>query len=338
MDKLQAIEYFNRAAETGSFSAAARSFDVSTSAVTQLLASLERSLGVLLFHRTSRGVSLTSDGERYYLVSRSVTSELHAVEQRLGPRGARPRGTLTVGMRSNIAQGCVLPHIGRFLSSFPDIELVLKPVETWDQLEAQDLDVAVMTGWPPKRDYVVRYLAQGSNVVCASPEYWSREGTPAQPEDLARHHFLLFRSLGGTLLDRWTFEKNGERRVVDVKGRLLSDMGSWVDVAACAGTGVICKSDLTLKPHLRSGLLIRVLTDWHVLESPLYFAVYRRRQRQSKLVRVFLDFLIEVFAKLESERPTAGGNITTRALTPEWYGHAQGRLSDYLTRRRKEAL
>ena len=334
MDKLRAIEYFNRATETGSFSAAARSFDVSTSAVTQLLASLDRSLGVLLFHRTSRGISLTSDGKRYYRVSRLVAGELQAVEQRLGPSGARPRGMLTVGMRSNVAQGCVLPRIGRFLATFPEIELILKPVESIEQIEAQDIDLAVMTGWPPERDYVVRYLAQTHLVVCASPEYWLREGKPEHPEELARHHCLLLRSSGGALLDRWTFEKNGERRVVDVKGRLLSDVGSWVDVAACAGVG-ICKLD---RHYFTAGKLVPVLTDWQVLEAPLHFAVYRPAQRQSKLVRVFLDFLVEVFAELESECDSASDHLTARVSTPEWYGHAHGRQSDYLTRRRKDAL
>ena len=81
-----------------------------------------------------------------------------------------------------------------------------------------------------------------------------------------------------------------------------------------------------------------MLTDWQVLESPLHFAVYRRSLRKSKLVRVFLDFLIEVFAELESERPTAAGNLASRVPTPEWYGHAHGRQSAYSTRRRKDAL
>src|SRR5437660_1423629 len=115
MDKLRAIHYFNRSAETGSFAAAARSLDVSPPAVTQLVASLEVSLGVALFYRSTRGISLTADGERYYEVSRTAADELQDIEQRLRARGTKPRGTLTIGMRSAVGQNCVMPRIARFL-------------------------------------------------------------------------------------------------------------------------------------------------------------------------------------------------------------------------------
>lgn len=337
MDKLRAIQYFNRTAKIGSFAAAARSFDVSTPAVTQLVAALERSLGVMLFHRTTRGISLTSDGERYYAVSRIAAADLHDIEQRLGPRGAKPRGTLTVGMYSSLGQNCVMPRIGRFLASFPDIELLVRTVETLAELEKQDFDLAVMTGWPPERDFVVRPLAQSRNVVCASPEYWLQAGKPNVPEDLRNHHCLVFRSTGGALLDRWTFEKNGERRTVDVGSHLLSDSSTWIDEAACAGVGVVRRADLSLGRYLSSGMLFPVLTDWEALDAPSHFALYRPAQRRSKMVRVFLDFLVEMFAELERERPAALGGIAPRMPKPEWFGRAHGRQSAFATRRRKAA-
>jgi DNA-binding transcriptional LysR family regulator len=334
MDKMRAIQYFNRAAEAGTFAAAARSFDVSTPAVTQLVAALERSLGTTLFHRTGRGLALTADGERYYEVSRVAAAGLVEVEKRLGQRGAKPRGTLTVGMRSSVAQNCVMPRIARFLERFPDIELVAKPVETLEEFDAQDVDLVVTTGWPPERDFVVRPLAQTRNMVCASPEYWLREGKPEEPEALRNHHCLVFRSSGGALLDRWTFERNGERRTVDVSSRLLSYHGTWIQEAACAGAGVIRAGDLSLVRFISSGLLVPALTDWEALDSPSHFVVYRQGQRRSKLVRVFVDFLIEVFAELEVHRPAALGHPMLREPMPEWFGRARGRQSEYAARRR----
>ena len=103
MDKLRAIQYFNHAAESGSFASAARSMNVSAPAVVQLVGALERSLGRALFHRTTQGLTLTADGDRYYTVSRQIVADLRDVEQRLGPRGAPPRGTLVVGMRPSVA-------------------------------------------------------------------------------------------------------------------------------------------------------------------------------------------------------------------------------------------
>jgi DNA-binding transcriptional LysR family regulator len=335
MDKLRAIQYLACAAETGSFSAAAKALDVSTPAVAQLIRALERSLGVVLFHRTTRGLSLTADGERYYETSRKVTADLHDLEQNLGPRGAKPRGTLTVGMREGVGLNCVMPRITRFLARFPDVELVTRSVGSFRSLDELNLDLAVLTGWPPEGDIVVLPLAQTRHVVCASPEYWKRQGKPQEPEELRKHDCLVVRSFSGVLLDHWIFEKKGERRTVDVKSRLLSNARPWIDEAACVGAGVIRLADITLSRHLSSGLLVPVLTDWEALEAPTIFAVYRRSQRHSKLVRVFLDFLVEVFAELERERTPELASGLARVPEPEWFGRAHGRQSNYVARGRK---
>ena len=337
MDKLRAIQYFNRTVEAGSFAAAARSLEVSTPAVSQLVGALERSAGVILFHRSTRGLSLTPDGERYYETSRKVAADLHALEQRLSPRGAKPRGTLTVGMRTTVGQNCVMPQITRFLARYPDIELVIKPVAATQDIGEQSLDVAVLIGWPPERDLVVRHLAQTRFVVCASPHYWTRAGRPQQPEELRDHHCLLVHNMEGMLMDRWTFAKAGERRTVDVRSRLVSHDRVWLDEAACAGAGVVRLADLTLIRYLSSGSLVPVLTDWEALEAPTIYAVYPPHQRQSKRVRVFLDFLLEVFAEIEAERTPASAGYGLRPPKPEWWGRAQGRRSEYVPRRPKGA-
>jgi DNA-binding transcriptional LysR family regulator len=337
MDKLRAIQYLTRAVEAGSFAAAAKSLDVSTPAVAQLVRALERSLGVVLFHRTTRGLSLTADGERYYEKSRKITADLLDLEQGIGPDGAKPRGTLTVGMRQAVGQNCVMPRITRFLERFPDVELVSKPARTVRDIDEEKLDVVVLIGWPSERDLVVRPLAQTRYVVCASPEYWMRAGRPHEPEELRNHHCLLFRSSAEILLDRWIFEKKGERRTVDVKSRLLSDDRPWLDEAACAGAGVIRLADLTLSRYLSSGLLVPVLTDWEALEAPTIYAAYRRGQRQSKLVRVFLDFLVEVFTELERERMPAPTSGIVRVSKPEWFGRTRGRQSAYVARGRRSS-
>lgn len=335
MDKLRAIEYFNRTVESVSFTAAARSLNVSTPAVTQLIGALERSLGVALFHRTTHGVTLTPEGERYYETSRRLASELHDLELRFAPRGTKPRGTLRVGMRSVVRRNCVMPRVARFLERYPDIQLVTKSLHTMQPFDAENLDIAVQVGWPAQRELAVRQLAQTRNIVCASPEYWMRMGRPQEPEALRGHHCLLFRSAVGVLLDRWSFEKGSERCTVDVKSRLLSDDRDEIDGAACAGAGVIRVADLTASPYLSSGELVPVLTDWEAVDAPLIFATYRRSEHHSKLVRAFVDFLVEVFAELEAERaPLVAGSVV-RVPKPDWWSRARGRHSSYVARRRK---
>jgi DNA-binding transcriptional LysR family regulator len=269
MDKLRAIQYLKCAVEAGSFTSAAKSLGVSAPAVAQLIGALERSLGIVLLHRTTRGLSLTPDGARYHETSRRLAAELHQLEQSLGPRGEKPRGTLTVGMREAIGLNCIMPRITRFLERFPEIDLVTKPARTVRDIGELKLDVAVLIGWPSERDLVVRPLAQTRYVVCASPGYWMRKGRPHEPDDLDHHHCLLFRSSAEILLDRWIFEKNGVHRNVDVKSSLLSDDRPWLDEAACAGAGVIRAADLTVNRYLSSGLLVPVLTDWEAFADDL---------------------------------------------------------------------
>src|SRR5258706_6961214 len=331
MDKLRAIKYFNRAVQSETFAATAREFDVSTPAITQLISALERSLGTLLFHRSNRGLRLTADGERYYAMSKSVVETIQAVEQALSPGTIRPRGILTIGMRVGLAQYLIMPRLPQFLERYPEIELVLKQVEKLNEIDTQDVDVALMSGWPPDRDFVVTPLAQNRNVVCASPDYWARHGKPRVPEDLLEHECLVMESSSGALLDRWLFVKNGEQRAVDVPSRVFSHQITWIHEAACAGAGVIRVADLGIGRHLAAGLLEPALVDWEALEAPLHFALYRPTQRRSKRVRAFVDFAIEVYRDLEAARAT--GSIARRMPRPEWVGRAHGKHSAYAARR-----
>jgi LysR family transcriptional regulator for bpeEF and oprC len=335
LDKLRAIEYFLRAAEAGSFGRAARALDVSTPALTQLVSALERSLGVILLHRSPSGVVLTADGERYYGVALGACAELADIEDRLGPRGTRLRGTLSLGIRSGMAHALVLPHLWRFLQQHPDVDLVLKAVETLDETTSQQVDVTLTTGWPPTKDFAVRVLAQTRNLVCAAPAYWARRGEPTDPDELLQHDCLVMRSSGGTLMDQWVFEREGERRTVNVRPRIVSYHSAWVHAAACGGAGVIRTVESSIRPELASGALKAVLADWQGLEPPLQFAIYRPKQRQSRLVRAFLDFMVDAFAALdEAPRHDPAPPRTPR---PDWFGRAQGRQSTFAARHKPPA-
>ncbi len=331
MDKLRALQYFNRAVEIGSFAGAARALNVSTPAVTNLIASLERSLGVTLLNRATRGVSLTADGEHYYERSRKIEAEFYDLELHFGEPGKKPRGVLNVGIRHFVGQNCVMPNIGRFLARFPDIRLVMKPVESLQDIESENLDVLVAVGWPPQRELAVRHLAQTRFIVCASAEYCLSVGRPQKPEDLREHHCLVTRNLEGVLLDRWAFQRASEQRTVDVNAHLLSSDRLWLEEAACSGLGIIRLIDLTGSKYLASGALVPLLEEWEPLESPTIYAAYPRAQRRSKAVRAFLDFLIEVFAEYERQRPLAQGNMA-RVVRPQWWDRAHGRHSVYAAR------
>jgi LysR family transcriptional regulator, regulator for bpeEF and oprC len=329
MDKLRAIRYFNLAVQTGSFAAAARTLEVSTPAITQLVAALEKSVGTPLLHRTTRGVRLTSDGARYHEVCRVLTNELDGIEKQLGSRSAQPRGSITVALFGTLGQYVVMPRIGQFLARYPQVDGFLKPLDAMEEVDRQDCDIAVMTGWPPARNFVVMPLGQSRNFVCASPAYWARYGKPAAPDDLQDHHCIVFRSSGGALLDRWSFERGGERRDITVKTRLVSDSSAWVDEAARAGVGVIRRAEVSARQFLAVTQLVPVLTDWLALDAPAHFAMFRPGLRRSRLVRAFLDFLRETYAELDMEQQEDFGQAAPRVPQPAWYGHTRGRQSAF---------
>ncbi len=338
MDKLRAIQYFNRAVELGSFSAAAKSLSVSTPAVTQMVGALERSLGVALLHRTTRGLSPTAEGGRYYKTSSRLAAEFMDLDLRLSSRIGKPHGTLTVGLRPTIGQYCVMPRITRFLDRFPDIELVVKFVRTIQDCESANVDVAVLLGWMDAGTLMVRPLAQTRYVVCAAPEYWTHNGRPQEPDELRNHHCIVESRPGEPLLDHWIFDKGTERRTVDVRGRLIGDYRDILLEAACAGVGVIRVNDITAAPFLRAGRIVPVLTDWIIPEAPPIFAAYRRSGRHSMLVRVFIDFLAEVFSEIEIERLPAPAGAVARVAKPAWAGRPRGRQSTIVARRQKTVV
>jgi DNA-binding transcriptional LysR family regulator len=162
-------------------------------------------------------------------------------------------------------------------------------------------------------------------------EYWSREGKPAEPDDLRQHHCLVIRNASGVLLDRWIFERNGERQTIDVRSRLFTDDTNWLLDATCAGAGVVRLLDITYNRFLSSGPLVPVLTDWEAIEAPIVYAAYRPKLRHSRLVRAFLHYLVEVFSELE--RASVGA--IPRVPKPEWFGRARGRQSTYVARGKK---
>lgn len=109
------------------------------------------------------------------------------VESRLEPKGVKPRGTLTIGLRSGVCQNCVVPRLAQFLERLPDVDLVARPADTLEEIDAQDVNQVLTTGWPPEKDYVVRRLAQARDLLCAAPRYWLREGRPDQRQALRNH-------------------------------------------------------------------------------------------------------------------------------------------------------
>lgn len=325
MDKLRALQYFAAAAEEESFARAARRLDVSIPAVFKMVNALEHSLGARLFERNSRGIALTADGARYLESCVPALEQLAAADAAVGAAATRPSGTLVVGAPAFVLQSCLAEHVPRFHVRFPDIQLDFRIVSGVTEANAASIDVFLLLGWHDAPEMVQKRIAQTRFHVLAAPTYWSARGVPARPADLAAHSCLLFRNPEGTLLDLWEFQRGAEEESVAARGWLASSHRDFLLETALAGEGIVRFTGLTVWPHVRGGRLVPALQDWEGRHAPPVSVLYRPSQRRTPRVRLFVDFLAEIFREMEAERE--GGHAAGARARPHWHGKRYARSS-----------
>ena len=326
MDKLRALEYFVAAANVRSFSQAARVLEVTVPAMTRLVGELEARLGVRLFDRNNRGVTLTPDGARYFEACRPLLLQLARADEAIADASTRPIGTLVVGAPSYLSEHCLAPALPEFHARHPQIQIELRNADRSALPDGGNADVLLLFGWPDALDWVQRRVAQTRLLVCAAPEYWRKHGVPASPKELERHTCLIYRDVEGTALDLWTYERAGVRETAAVKGWLVSDHRDDLVGAVLEGAGCARFSDLTVHEHLRSGRLVPVLVDWDSKESPPVNLLLRPSHRRLPRVQLFAEFVVQLFAHLERERqPRAADRYP--AERPSWYQRRRARAS-----------
>jgi len=316
MDKLRAIEYFAAAAESGSFSAAARAFDVSVPAVAKLVRALEASLGVALFDRSTHGLALTTSGASYLRRVAHLHDLLERADDEARAGVAPLKGTLTVGMQHVIARECLTPALPGFHIRYPEIVLDIREIGRGTEEEMAGLDMMVLLGWHDPPTLVRRRITAGKFVVAAAPDYWAAHGMPRRPEELGSHVCLPIRAIDSTLMSTWTFVRGAERIGVDV--------GGWVNVAnahrdiaielCVRGQGVVRILDWMNLRELGSGALVPALRDWESPEAPPVNILYRSSARRMPRVRAFVDFVTDVFRELEQQR----GRHVEPSPRPAW--------------------
>jgi DNA-binding transcriptional LysR family regulator len=328
MDKLRALHYFIAAADEGSFSAAARRFDVSVPAVTKLVGALESELGAKLLDRSTRGLKITARGEAYREACTPLLVQLDDADRMVAGIGPVRERTLVVGAPALFSRALLVPALPDFRERHPHVQIDLRTLDhlTVTDTAARGIDVLLALGWPGALDLVKRPLAQSRLVVCASPAYWRRHAVPQRPADLANHGCVVVRSPEGTVLDLWRHARGTEVEEVAVRGWLTCESRDDVLQAVLHGQGVGRFADLSVWSHVRDGLLQPVLLDWDSPDAPPFSALIRPDARRDAATQDFVAFLARLLGDIEVQCNALIGPRPSPER-PDWYAKRQGRAS-----------
>jgi len=294
-DEFARIMTFIKVVEAGSFSAAARDVS-STSAVSRHVKSLEEELGVRLLNRNTRRLALTDAGRRFYDRASAIALELKKAKSEVSSQKEEVRGTLRASLRVTAGTTIVVPALPRFLSQYPDLELDITLTDERRDLIANNIDVAMWLGELPDSDLVARRLCRTGRIVCGSPAYFERRGVPHEPAELRHHNCLLYAQPSYSNL--WRFTRDGREEVVEVAGSVKSENGLVLLSAALANLGIIIAHRWMMRDLLAQGRMITVLKDYTVHPRPGdadLFAVFPSGLSRSRKIRVFIEFLAELF-------------------------------------------
>jgi DNA-binding transcriptional LysR family regulator len=259
------------------------------------VAKLEQALGVRLLNRSTRKLSLTETGAVYYEHCARIVEEVESSKRVLAELQAVPRGLLRVTAPVPFANTRLGPMLRAFLERYPEIQLDLDASNRIVDLAEEGFDVAIRAAHTLPPNVVARPLRCLRFHLCASPQYLQREGIPQHPANLSRHNCLTFPTAfhGGT----WSFVRGHERVEVSVRGSLQSNMVEALHDLVLAGTGVTVLPGFMVGKDIREGRLTPLLTDWKIESRTNLYAVYLPSRYLAPKVRVFVDFLVEHFAK-----------------------------------------
>ncbi len=303
MGELTQMRLFARVVEAGSFSEAGRQLGVAPSSVSRQVSDHEDMLGVRLFNRTTRKLSVTEAGDAYYVRVREILDGVEDAKLAAGAFDGKPTGVLRVTAPSGIGRQLLAAALPEFLSENPAIKIVLDMSDRQLDIVDTGIDVAIRVGSQPDSTLKARKIGASKRVLCASPGYLDAFGDPKHPSQLEEHNCLTWRGHPGANL--WRFKNGGKTVTVRATGNLYAQSADALSAAAVAGLGVVLLPDWNIGAELRDGSLRFVLPEFkpEPAFSPVYAVLPPQKEIASK-TRTFIDFISKrLGAPAYAERP-----------------------------------
>jgi DNA-binding transcriptional LysR family regulator len=281
--------------EAGTIARAAEALGLSPSGVSRALSRLEQGVGVRLLARTTRSLSLTDEGRRFY---EQVGPHLAGIEEAaIAASGSANKvfGRLRVNIDPYFARIVLSAHLAAFLTRYPDVSVELIMRDAVGDLVADGFDLALRFGEPPIGSFVARKITESRVLTVASPAYIKAHGRPRHPKDVEGRECIDFYDAANARPYGWEVRRKKEVIPLRVKGRLLvSDSGTLI--GACeAGAGIAQVLELGCRHLLDNGRLVELFPEWSDERFPLY-AIYPSRLHRAAKVRVFIEFCMEIMA------------------------------------------
>ncbi len=289
MDKFKQLESFVAAATLGSLSAAARAEGIAPTMMSRRINALESRLGVKLLLRSTRRLSLTSEGSAFLEEAQRLLRDLNDTEARITQGSLRPSGLLRISAPAGFGRRHVAPLLPDFIAMYPEVAITLDLTDRLVDLIEERYDCAIRIGELDDSQIVGLRLADNQRVIVAAPAYLRKHGRPATPDDLSHHNCLSFGSQGNQARG-WLLRQDGQLRAIRVKGNMACSDGSVLHQWTLAGIGLSWRSLWEVRDDLAAGRLVSVLDEYAAPANGIFAMLPERRHLPLRL-RLFLDML-----------------------------------------------
>lgn len=290
MDRFEAMSLLLAAVEAGSLSAASRGLGVPLATVSRKISELEKHLNCRLLIRGGRKLILTDAGRNYVAACRQILDDVKEAETIASGEYRTPQGELVISVPIVFGRTHLTPVLADFLQAYPDVQVRMQQTDRAVNLREEHVDLAVRLGDLPDSSLIAVRVGDAEQVLCASPGYLEKRGSPVEVADLKGHDCIAFGALtpGG---DRWLFSKDGKEVVADIEPRLSVNTAEAGVAAAVSGIGIVRVLSYQVETLIASGTLAKLLTDYESTRYPISLIYPSQRQVPLKL-RAFLDMAI----------------------------------------------
>ncbi|PWR17536.1 LysR family transcriptional regulator [Zavarzinia aquatilis] len=294
MDGLQVLKAFVRALEVGSFSAVGRELGTSQSTVSKQIATLEESLGVQLFARTTRRLNPTAEALQLHEHVRQLLDALDTIKAGAPTPDAVPRGLLRLAAPTSFGRACIIPQVPHFLKRYPEVTLDVVLTDRVTDLVEEGFELAIRAGNLPSSSMIARSLGLTELSVVGAPSLFEGRRAPETPLDLSSWNVLIYTGIKSP--GRWEFESEHGRQIAELQGSVRSnDLDAILDLCL-DGLGLAALPDFMVDGPIREGRLRPVLNDYYLIPLPIN-VIYPQTRFLTLRARCFIDFLIEALKR-----------------------------------------